>query len=123
MNFTPLFRPRNPGVRHSRSSLNLQSSKTRNRQDIRAEPQTVFAIVNYAVPGLSVFYSLAASTWQSRVRAIPGAYLLGSTARIHRDVRAHCSCSFELRCCRAECVLLLGFNVQSDIFADMIAWS
>jgi len=32
-------------------------------------------------------------------------------------------CCCNLRYCRAECVSLIGFNVQSDIFAVMIAWS
>ena len=38
-----------------------QGSKTRNQQDIRAEPQIIFAILTCAVPGLSVFYSLSVS--------------------------------------------------------------
>jgi len=37
------------------------------------------------------------------------------TAHIRRDIHVDCICSCELRCCRAECVLLLGFNVHSDI--------
>jgi len=53
---------------------------------------------------------------------IPGAHL-GSTARIQRDIRADCFCSCTVRCCRAECVSLVSFNVQSDIFAVIIAWS
>jgi len=36
------------------SSAHLQGSKTRIRQDIRAEPQIIFAVVCCFVPGLSV---------------------------------------------------------------------
>jgi len=86
-------------------------------------PQTGFAIVSCAVPGLSKFYSPVVSISQTRVHNIPGAHLLGSTARIQRDIRSECFCSCKQCCCRAECVLLLGFNVQSDILAVMIAWS
>jgi len=39
--------------------LYLQGLKIRNRQDIRAELQIILAVVTCAVPGLSVFYSLA----------------------------------------------------------------
>ena len=36
----------------------LQGSKTHNRQDIRAEPQSISPVVTCAVPRLSVFYSV-----------------------------------------------------------------
>jgi len=91
----------------------LQDSKTRDRQDIRAETQLVSAVAACAVPVLSEFYSLVVSIWQPWVFAIRGAQLR-STARIQRDIGADC---------RAECVLILGFNAQSDIIAVMIAWS
>ena len=65
---------------------------------------------------------LVVSTWQTWVCTIPGAQLLGSPARIQRDIRADCFRSCELHCCRAECILLRGSNVQPDIFAVMIAW-
>ena len=48
-----LFLTNNLGVRHSRRT----PTKARNRQDIRAEPQLISAVVTYAVPGPSVFYS------------------------------------------------------------------
>ena len=100
----------------------LQGSKTRNRQNIPAEPQTVFAVVTCAFPGLSVFYSIVVSIQQPWVCAIPGAHLR-STDCIQRDILADGFCTCELQCCRAECVLYPGFNVQSDIIAVMIAWS
>ena len=40
------------------SGAHLQGSKTRNRQDIRAEPQLISAVASCAVPGLKVFYTL-----------------------------------------------------------------
>jgi len=46
------------------SGEHLQSSKTRNLQDIRAVPQHLSAVVTCVVPGLSVFYSLVVSIWQ-----------------------------------------------------------
>jgi len=103
----------------------LQGLKTRYRQDIRAEPHLPSAVpvTTCAIPGLGVFHSLVASIQQSCVCAVRGAHLLGSTARIQRDIRSDCFCSCTLRYCWAENVLLLGFIVQSDILAVMIAWS
>ena len=73
-----------------------------------------------AVPGLSAFYSLVCLDLETLdVRHSH----LGSTARIQRDIPADCFWSFKLRCCRGEFVLHPGFNVQSDIFAAMIACS
>jgi len=122
VNFTPLLLLSDkPGC--DIPGAHLQGSKTGNRQDIPAAPQLIFAVVICAVPGLSVFYSFVASILQSWVCTIRGVHLLGSTARIQRDIRSDCFCSCKLRCCRAECVLLLDFNVQSDIFAVMIGRS
>jgi len=73
------------------------------------------------VSGLSTFYSLVDSIWQPKVCAIPDAHLLGLTAGIRGDIRADCFRSCKLSCCRDDCVFLLNFNVQSDIFAVMIA--
>jgi len=112
------FSSGNPGSRRTSAGL-----ETRNRRDIRAEPHLVSAVVTCAVPRLNVFHSLVVSIWQHWVCAIRGAHLLGSPARIQRDIRADCFSSCKLRCCRTDCVLLLGLNVQSDIFAVMIAWS
>jgi len=60
VNFTPLFvsiiQPWVCAIEWH--GAHLQGSKTRNGQDIPAEPQTVFLVVTGAVPGLSVFYSL-----------------------------------------------------------------
>jgi len=103
------------------SSEHLQGSKTRHRQDICAEPQPVSAVVTWALSGLSVFYSLV-SIWQPWVWAIRDAHLLSLTDRIQTDNRSDYFCSCKPRCCRSECVLLLGLNVQSDIFAIVIAW-
>jgi len=72
--------------------------------------QTAFAVVTCAVPGLSVFYSLVVSILHFWARVL-----------VFRGIRSYCFCSCDLRCCTAECVLLVGFNVQSDIFAIMIA--
>jgi len=82
-----------------------------------------FAVVSSSIPGMTGFTSLFVYIYQPWVCAIPGAHLLCSTTRIQRDTRADCFCSCTQRCCRAECVSLVGFNVQSDIFAVMIAWS
>jgi len=122
VNFTPLFVSIFQTWLCDIQGANLHGSKTRNRQDNRVEPQRVSAVVTCAVVGLSVFYCLV-SIRQPWVCAIPGAQLLGSTAGIQRDIRADCFCSSKQRCCTAERVLLLGFKVQSDIFAVMIAWS
>jgi len=120
VNFTPLFVSVSQTTVCDIPGANLQGSKTRNRQDIYADPQPVSAIVTCAVPGLSVFYSLVVSSLQPLVCVFRGAHLLGSTARIQRDIRSDCFCSCKLRCRRAECVLLLCFNVQSDIF--VVIW-
>jgi len=80
------------------SKSNLQGRKPRNRQDIRAERQRVSAVLTCAVPELGVFHSLVFSISQPWVCA----HLLGSTARIQRDIRADCFCSCEVHCCRAD---------------------
>ena len=98
----------NLGVRHSRRTP--VGFETRNRLDNRAEPKRVSAVVSCALPGLIEFYSPVASVWQTKVCAIRGAYLLGSTARMQKNIRADCFCRCKLRCSRAECVLLLGFK-------------
>jgi len=115
------FHLTNQGVRYSRRTP--AGIETRNRQDNRAEPQPVSADVTCAVPGLSAFYSLVVSIQPTWVCAVRSARLLGSTARMQRDIRSGCFCSCKLRCCRPECVLLLGFNKPCNIFAVMIAWS
>jgi len=119
--FVCLFLCTTLGVRHSRRTP--AKLEHHNRQDIRAEPQFISAVVTCAVPGLSVFYSLVVSIWQLWMCVIPGSHLLVSTACIQKDIRADCFCSCNLRCCMAECVLLLGFNVQSDLFTVISAWS
>ena len=48
----------------------LQGSKTRNRQNIRAEPLLISAVVTCAVPVLRAFYSLVISIQKPRVCAI-----------------------------------------------------
>jgi len=107
------------GVRHFRRI----PAGLENSYSTRHSRRLQIAVVTCADPGLSIFYSLVVSIWQLRVCAIPGAHLLGSIARIQRDIRADCFCSCKLRFCRAECVLLLGFNAHSAIFAVLIAWS
>jgi len=87
-----------------------------------AFPQTAFAVVSYAVPGLSVIHSLVVSIWQPWVCAIYGAHLLGSTACIQRGIYSDYFFSCKLCCCMAKCVILLCLNMQSDIFPVMIAW-
>ena len=79
--------------------------------------EETFAITAFAVVSCAV---LRVKSW---VCAIAGAHFLGLVARNQRDISADCSCSCKLRCCRAECVLFLGFNVQYDIFEVTIAWS
>ena len=100
----------------------LPSSKPRNRQAIHTEPQCVSAAVNLRCSGTECISPLVVSIVHPWFCAFPGAHL-GSTARIQRDISADCFCSCTVRCCRAGCVSLVGFNVQSDIFAVMIAWS
>ena len=68
-----------------------------------------------------VFAPPAAKSWRRAWGR--GAHLLSSTARIQSDIRLYCFSCCKLRCYLAKCVLLLSFNVQSDIFAVMIAWS
>ena len=119
VNFTPLLLLSDkPGC----TTLQAHICRVRKLVTDKAEPQLIFAVVICAVPGLSAFYSVA-SILQSWVCVIRGVHLLGSTARIQRDIRWDCFCSCKLRCCRAERVLLLEFNVQSDIFAVMIGRS
>ena len=81
--------------------------------------------MTYAVSGLRSFYSLVVSIWQPWVCTIPGAHLLGSTA-LFKETFVHTVSAVDiigLRCFWSDCVLLPGFNVQSDIFVVMIAWS
>jgi len=68
----------------------LQGTKIRNRQGIHAEPQTGFAVVACAVPGLSVFYSLVSLDLQAWVCTWNGAHLMYSTACIPRGIHADC---------------------------------
>jgi len=79
------FSSGNPASRRTSAGL-----ETRDRQDIREEPHLVSAVVTCAVPGLSVFHSLVVSIWQHWVCAVRGARLMGSSARIQRDIRADC---------------------------------
>jgi len=67
-------------------SAHLQSWKTCNRQDIRAEPQSISANVTCSVPGLSVFYSLVVSIYEPWVCLLPGAHLLDWIALIQRHI-------------------------------------
>ena len=107
VNFTPLFVSVSQTTVCDIPGANLQGSKTRNRQDIYADPQPVSAIVTCAVPGLSVFYSLIVFISQPWACAVWGAHLLGSIARIQRDIREDCFWSCKLRCCWADCVYSL----------------
>ena len=102
----------------------LQGSKTRNRQYIRAEPQPVSAVVPELFQCWVYFTPLLCRSSNPWVCAIRSAEPMGSTARIQRDIGADCFCS----CNRAVAGLtvlysLIGFNVQSDIFAVLIACS
>jgi len=85
--------------------------------------KTAFAVVSCAVPGLSEFYSpvcfYLAILGVRYSRRSPA----GLDCSYSKSIRSDCFCSCKLRYCRAECVLLLGCNVQSDIVAVMIAWS
>jgi len=101
----------------------LQGSKTCNGRDIRAEPQLISSLVTCAVQGLSAFTPLLLRTRNPGLALFETQTLLGWTARIQKVIRSDCFYGCKLRCCRAECVLLLGFNVQCDTFAVMIAWS
>jgi len=59
----------------------------------------------------------------SRTPMIPGAHLLGSTARIQRDIRAERFCSCKLCCCRQGCNQLFisgGGNFHEISFDDVI---
>ena len=101
----------------------LQGSKTWNGRDIGAEPQLISSLVTCAVQGLSAFIPLLLRTRNPSFALFEAHTLLGWTAHIQKIIRSDCFCSCKLRCCRAEFVLLLGFNVQCDTFADIIAWS
>ena len=84
----------------------LLDSTARMRRDIRAEPQTIFVFVNCAVAGLCVFYSSVYFDHSTASVLFQAQHLLGSSARIRRDIRADGFCSCELRCYRVECLLL-----------------
>jgi len=75
-------------VRHSRRTpAGLEVS---NRQDNRAEPKLVSAVVSCTLPELIEFYSPVIHIGQTRVCAIRGTHILASTARIEKDIRADC---------------------------------
>ena len=92
----------------------LQGSKTCNGQHIRAEPQLISSLVTCAVQGLSAFTPLLLRTRNPGFALFEAHTLLGWTAHIQKGIRSDCFCGCKLRCCRAECVLLLGFKRFND---------